>query len=71
MGWFFGRDADREWAFTDGGGPGSQTVALVSPREGLAALAFSNLYDNHSYFDGYWPGELCFWALRQMLAGVL
>jgi len=45
-------------------------VALVSPREGLATLAFSNLNDISSYFDGYWPGELCFWALQQMLDGV-
>ena len=46
-----------------------QTIALVSPKEGLAALVFSNLNDVSPYFDGYWPGELAFWAVDQMLAG--
>jgi len=70
MGWFMGREGDREWRATGGGGPGSQTVALVSPAEGLAVMAFSNLNDQTSeYFDYYWPGELCFWALQQMLDG--
>jgi len=69
MGWFIGREGDREWLFTAGGGPGSLTAALVSPAEGLAVMAFSNLNDESAYFDGYLPLELCFWALQQMLDG--
>ena len=70
MGWQMGKDGDREWKFTSGAAPGSQTVALVLPREGLAAMAFSNLGGMSIYYDGYWPGDLCFWALKQMLADV-